>query len=164
MIERKETARNTEAGFTLVEALTAMVVLAFGLMAVTNLMLVAASSNTVANHSTAAATSAAGVMDMIRGTSWPVLVAGGDHTDNDETGAIDCAVANANSYRCVENIAGVGMVYTRWDITAVPGTGRMYLIQVRSEGRGALTGARSRAEFTTFRSCTSVTAGCPGPP
>ena len=42
-----------EAGFTLIEALVAMVVLTFGLMAVTNLMLVAASSNTVANQGTA---------------------------------------------------------------------------------------------------------------
>lgn len=47
-----------EAGFTLVEALLAVVVLIFGLMAVTNLMLVAASSNSVANQGTPAVTSA----------------------------------------------------------------------------------------------------------
>ena len=41
--------RSRESGFTLVETLVAIVVLVFGLMAVTNLMLVAATSNTVAN-------------------------------------------------------------------------------------------------------------------
>ncbi len=39
-------APDAEAGFTLIEALVAIVVLVFGLMAVTNLMIVAASSNT----------------------------------------------------------------------------------------------------------------------
>ena len=48
-------ARRTEAGFTLIEALVAIIILSFGLIAVTNLMLVAASSNTVANQGTAAA-------------------------------------------------------------------------------------------------------------
>ena len=46
----------SEAGFTLVEALCAIVILAFGLMAIANLMVVAATSNTVANQSTAATT------------------------------------------------------------------------------------------------------------
>jgi Tfp pilus assembly protein PilV len=40
-----------EAGFTLVEALFAMVILIFGLLAVTNLLIVGASSNSVANQS-----------------------------------------------------------------------------------------------------------------
>src|SRR5204863_2278147 len=43
-------SRGSEAGFTLVEALVAIVILVFGLIAVTNLMLVAASSNSVANQ------------------------------------------------------------------------------------------------------------------
>ena len=137
-----------------------MVVLAFGLMAVTNLMLVAASSNTVANHSTAAATSAAEAMDMIRGTSWPILVAGGDHTDDDETGAIDCSLANANTYRCVENIRGrrtglhpVGRCPRAGNGALVPHPGAL-----RGKGRPRRAPARAR-EFTTFRSCTS--AACP---
>jgi hypothetical protein len=44
---------------------------------------------------------------------------------------------------------------------------RLLHIRVRSEGTGALAGARSRAEFTTFRSCTNsdpATGGCPGAP
>ena len=51
-IERQD--RSRESGFTLVETLVAIVVLVFGLMAVTNLLLVAATSNTVANQSSAA--------------------------------------------------------------------------------------------------------------
>src|SRR5512135_3547346 len=62
-----------EAGFTLVEALVAIVVLVFGLMAVTNLMLVAASSNSVANQGTAAVASAIRAMDMIKAESWNIL-------------------------------------------------------------------------------------------
>jgi hypothetical protein len=35
---------------------------------------------------------------------------------------------------------------------------------VRSEGTGALSAARSRAEFTTFRACTNAEGGCPTNP
>ena len=66
---RTSTTRG-EAGFTLVEALVAIIVLVFGLMAVTNLMVVAASSNSVANQSTAAVTSATRVLDLIKATSF----------------------------------------------------------------------------------------------
>ena len=71
-------ARRGQAGFTLVEALVAVTVLIFGLMAVTNLLLVAASSNTVANQGSAATTSASQVMDVLRSTPWNELVPGGD--------------------------------------------------------------------------------------
>ena len=57
-------ARRGESGFTLVEALVAIVVLVFGLMAVTNLMLVAASSNSVANQGTAAVASATRIVEL----------------------------------------------------------------------------------------------------
>ena len=67
---RNGSARGAEAGFTLVEALVAIVVLIFGLMAVTNLMLVAASSNSVANQGTAAVTSATRAMDMLKATTF----------------------------------------------------------------------------------------------
>ena len=45
-------------------------VLVFGLMAVTNLMLVAASSNTVANQGTAAVNTATRVMDMVKSNTY----------------------------------------------------------------------------------------------
>ena len=65
---RERSGRGREAGFTLVEALVAVIVLVFGLMAVTNLMLVAASgSNTVADQGTACRQHGrARVMDMLK--------------------------------------------------------------------------------------------------
>jgi prepilin-type N-terminal cleavage/methylation domain-containing protein len=170
-------SRNAEAGFTLVEVLTAMVILIFGLMAVTNLLLVAASSNTVANQSTAAAASASRIMDRLKDSSFPTLVVGGNVTaDTGVTvpcggepvapwpGPPQTAVSTPNVLNnCNDDIPGVGIIHTRWAINAIPGTARTYFIQVRSEGTGALAGARSRAEFTTLRSCTEPT-GCPAPP
>jgi hypothetical protein len=53
-----------------------------------------------------------------------------------------------------------------WYITANADP-RLLYIRVRAEGLGALAAARSRAEFTTFRSCTNsdpVTGGCPPAP
>ena len=168
--------RDREAGFTLVEALIAIVILAFGLIAVTNLMVVAASSNTVANQGTAATVSASDRMEKLRNLSFAALTgaAGGSLTAN--TG-VTYACQNLlalppASYNCTEDIPGVGLVVTRWQITAMPGTARMVMIQVRSEGTGVLARARSRAEFQTFRSCTdstpippgSAATTCPDPP
>jgi type II secretory pathway pseudopilin PulG len=164
--------RATEAGFTLVEALVAIVILVFGLIAVTNLMLVAASSNLVANQGTAATVSASDRMEMLRNLPFATLTAtvGGSLTANvGATGPCRVTLPTA-SFNCVEDLPGVGVVQTRWQISAVPGPGRMVMIQVRSEGTGVLARARSRAEFLTFRSCTdsTPTAGgavpCPIPP
>lgn len=167
-----------QRGFTLVEALVAMVVLTFGLMAVTNLMLVAASSNTVANQGTAAVTSATRVMDLIKSTSYmngvppgpftANLVPGGLAWETDTSLGRDCNVADLafNEWHCNEFIAGVGALHTHWWITATTGPAdpRLLHVRVRSEGVGALAGARSRSEFTTFRACTNsdpATGGCP---
>jgi prepilin-type N-terminal cleavage/methylation domain-containing protein len=143
------TARSRQAGFTLVEALTAIVILSFGLMAVTNLMVVAASSNSVANQSTAAADMAARAMESLKLRPWndALLAAGG--------GLTSCVT----NYCQIDDIPGVGRIETRWEIQAVDV--RTRFIRVRSEGRGVLAGARSRAEFTTFRSCTMPQIGCP---
>lgn len=167
-----------QAGFTLVEALVAMVVLTFGLMAVTNLMLVAASSNTVANQGTAAVTSATRAMDMLKATSYMNGVAPGPFTANLVAGGVawepvpgggrDCNVPDLawNEWHCDEFIQGVGQLHTHWWITATADA-RLLHVRVRSEGVGALAGARSRSEFTTFRSCTNsdpATGGCPPAP
>jgi prepilin-type N-terminal cleavage/methylation domain-containing protein len=162
-----------EAGFTLVEVLTAIVVLVFGLMAVTNLMLVAASSNSVANQSTVAANSASRIMDRLKDQTFQNLVVGGnvaadtggpgpcgDPAAAALPGAPPVAVNDPTAINnCNDDVPGVGRIHTRWAINAVPGTQRIYFIQVRSEGTGALAGPRSRAEFTSFRACT--TPGCP---
>ena len=167
-LNRESQPRAGEAGFTLIEALIAIVVLVFGLMAVTNLMLVAASSNTVANQGTAAVTSATRVMDIIKSTSYANLAPGGMAWEAVPGGGLDCndpAVA-VTDFHCDEFIPGVGTLHTHWWIAGTPDP-RLLHVRVRSEGLGALAGARSRSEFTTFRSCTNsdpVTGGCPAAP
>ncbi len=165
---RESQPATDEAGFTLVEALVAMVVLTFGLMAVTNLMLVAASSNTVANQGTAAVTSATRIMDLIKSTSYANLVPGGITWETSPAGGLDCndVAVLVTDFHCDEFIPGVGTLHTHWWITATPDL-RLLHVRVRSEGRGSLAGARSRSEFTTFRACTNsdpITGGCPDAP
>jgi type IV pilus modification protein PilV len=151
MTERAMTHRSSEAGFTLVEALVAIVILVFGLIAVTNLMLVAASSNSVANQSTAAATIAAQRLEQLKAQPFTSLTTGGD---------VDSDLTNFNQD---DDVPGVGRIHTRWAVVAIAGDAQVYFVQVRSEGTGALSAGRSRAEFTTFRSCTNVALGCPNP-
>ena len=60
-----------------------------------------------------------------------------------------------------DDVPGVGRIRTRWMVQPVAGDNQVQFITVRSQGEGAMTGARSRAQFTVFRSCTSTTIGCP---
>jgi type II secretory pathway pseudopilin PulG len=156
--------RGHESGFTLVETLVAIVVLVFGLMAVTNLLLVAATSNTVANQSSAATASASQVMDLLRSTRWDDVLPGGNLTADTTSPSPDCRALTSPlvAYNCDDNIPGVGTVKTRWQITPAVGTVRMMLIEVRSEGTGAMAGPRSRATFTTYRTCTQSAPGSCG--
>ena len=64
---------------------------------------------------------------------------------------------------CTDPIPGVGSIHAHWTITRDPADARLYFVRVRAEGLGALAGARSRAEFTTFRCCTNLDGGCPEP-
>jgi type IV pilus assembly protein PilV len=139
--------RSSEAGFTLVEALVAILVLVFGLAAVANLMLVGASSNAVGNATTASATLASREMERLKAVEFLTLAPGGN-LDADQAG-----------YFSVEDVPGVGRVRTRWTIAQLDP--RNVFITVRSQAEGAMTGARSRSQFTVFRSCTSQTIGCP---
>jgi type II secretory pathway pseudopilin PulG len=165
-----------EAGFTLVETLVAVVVLIFGLMAVTNLMLVAASSNTVANQGTAAVASAGRAMERLKAVTFvttpPAATGLSDLTGGiafaTGDGGKDCSDPTLafNEWHCNEPVPGVGLIHTHWWITATADP-RLLYIRVRSEGTGAIAGARSRAEFTSFRSCTNAdpaTGGCPVAP
>jgi len=138
-----------EAGFTLVEALVAVIVLIFGLIAVTNLMIVAASSNSVANQSTAAAAVASQRLEILKQAPFDTMVVGGS-VESDTTGFNEDVA-----------VAGVGTIHCRWEVFPINLNPQALFITVRAEGLGALTGARSRAEFTTFRSCTAVSKGCP---
>jgi type II secretory pathway pseudopilin PulG len=159
-------APSGESGFTLVEALVAIVVLVFGLMAVTNLMIVAASSNSVANQGTAAVTSATRIMDVIKSTSFDLLPVGGTPIDPADTPAPkacdDPTLTLGTDWHCNDIIPGVGTIHTHWRITPTTDV-RVLHIRVQSEGLGAMSGARSRSDFTSFRACTNINAGCPDP-
>lgn len=169
-------SQHDEDGFTLVEALVAMVILAFGLAAVTNLFLVGGTSNQTANHMSGATTEAIETLEALKAIPFNALAVGGDLTAdlpavcqpdceaNPEDCPTQCVVGrpvpNYNYYR---TIPGVGMIRTRWTVgNPIPNAGGAPVcwISVRSESVAPLVGGfRSRAEFTTFRTCT--TAGCP---
>lgn len=149
MRQTRPAHRASEAGFTLVEALVAMVVLAVGITAVANLMVVGASSNSVGNASTASTALATRELERLKAVSFDALVAGGD---------LETDVAG---FFRNDDIPGVGRIHTRWRIQPVTGDNQVRFISVRSQGEGAMSGARSRAQFAVFRSCTSTTIGCP---
>lgn len=160
-------ADRTEAGFTLIESLVAIIVLSFGIIAITNLMTVAASSNAVANQSTAAATIATREMERLKALPFvdACLDEGGDLDDNVPDVAVPPALTAADGtcvagvYWTLASVNGVGRILVRWSVDdVVPSRGAdpdlpagLKFITVRAEGQGALTGRRSRAEFTTFR-------------
>jgi type II secretory pathway pseudopilin PulG len=156
-----------ERGFTLVEALAAIVMLSFGLAAVSNLLLVASSSNQVANQGTAAVTSATRVMDLIKNGSYGALAPSTTSIDIEAPGSVPatpaCQDAAIPDGHCTDDVRGVGRIHVHWTITPDAADARLLMIRVRAEGTGPLTRARSRAEFTAFRACTfSVPDGiCP---
>lgn len=141
-------APRADAGFTLIETLVAIVILVFGLMAVTNLMVIGATSNTVANQSSAATTAAAQTLEVLKRTPYSSLTTGGSLT------------ADLPGFSRNDVVPGVGTINTRWTI-ADPGDPELRFITVQSEGTALMVRARSRATFTTFRSCTAVNMGCP---
>jgi prepilin-type N-terminal cleavage/methylation domain-containing protein len=160
------TQRSGEAGFTLIEALAAIAILSFGLVAVSNLFIVSSVSNMTAHRQTATAMQAAEVAERLKAIIFDDLTnnIGGDLDDDAGTiddcddDAVDCVVAgNYNASREVDN---VGTVKTRWSIVR-PGAGGpdTIFITVRSEVIGVLGSQRTRSQFTTFRTCT--TTGCP---
>ena len=139
-----------EEGFTIVEVLIAIVVLVFGLIAVTNLFLVAGSSNAVANQATAATDVAAGILEGFKNQSWNTIT--------------PVTMAAGGSPQRTDKIVGVGVINSYWSITDVNDVGstvRVKFIRVRSEGASRLSRGRSRAELTTYRTCTTPALGCP---
>ncbi len=150
-----------EAGFTLIEALAAMVILTFGIMAVTNLMLIAGTSNSVANRSTAATLVATQQMETLKSLNWGVAGPTGLQIPpaGVTQGDLDADVAN---FFAVVDAANNGVADTpvrvRWSISGVDAW--TVYIRVRAEAVGRLGGPRTRAEFTTFRTCTTGVAPC----
>jgi hypothetical protein len=152
-----------EAGFTLVEALVAVLVLVVGVQAVANLMVVASTSNSVANHSSAATAQATETLERLKAIPFGQLNPGGN------LNADVPAPCNGNTNNCIpdpltqysmfRDVPGVGQIRTRWLVRQAATAATMIQITVRSESVAPLMGIRSRAEFTTYRSCTA--AGCP---
>jgi prepilin-type N-terminal cleavage/methylation domain-containing protein len=132
-----------DAGFTLVEVLVAIVVLVFGLIAVTNLLLVGASNNTAANLGTASTAAAAQQMENFKAMGFNDLI----------------VLPVTGSQRVV--MAGTGPIQVSWTITRP--SSQLLFFTVQAEGIGPMVAARSRAVLTAFRSCTAETAGCPAP-
>jgi hypothetical protein len=168
--------RTSESGFTLVEALIAILVLVVGIVGIANLFVVASTSNAVGNHSTAATGQATETLERLKAIPFLTLTtAMGAATTVGDLGvdlgpsancvetpltppAAYCVVAG--NYNLARDVPGVGRIKTRWQIVR-PGAGGpdTLFIVVRSQSTGGLTGIRSRSEFTTFRTCT--VAGCP---
>jgi len=138
-IEETEAFRKDEAGFTLVEVLIAIVVLVFGLIAVTNLLLVAASNNSAANLGTASAAAASQQMELVKATPYNALVLG------------------TTTQRVV--MAGTGPIEVTTTIEP-GGTGFYRQVTVVAHGIGPLVEARSRIVLATIRSCVSGSPTC----
>jgi pilin/secretion family protein with methylation motif len=154
-----------EAGFTLIEALIAIVVLVFGLVAITNLMIVAASSNSAGNQSSAATALASEQLELLKSIPFTDtrLGAGGSLTSNVAGYFRDSDPGSGTDYDSRLSVNGVGIFRVRWQITQMTSDAQTRFIRVRAEPIGGLMRSRARAEFTTFRSCTSTTLGCPAP-
>ena len=168
--------RTSESGFTLIEALIAIVVLMVGIVAIVNLFVVASTSNAVGNHSTAATGQATETLERLKAIPFlQITGAMGGSTVGDlnadagnilgclELPAPAPPVPNCvtpNNYNLARDVPGVGRIKTRWQIVR-PGAGGpdTLFITVRSQSTATLAGIRSRSEFTTFRTCT--VAGCP---
>jgi Tfp pilus assembly protein PilV len=141
-----------EGGFTLVEVLLAIVILVFGLIGVTNLMMMASLSNSRAATSTAAAAMAGQWMDVIKArpmTSLTTLCASGTCGSLDTS--VACGTCGFANYCCDNPVGGVGTIRTRWTLTSTATALPAYVITVRSEVDRPGARQATRAEFTAFR-------------
>jgi hypothetical protein len=158
--------RSTESGFTLIEALIAIVVLVFGLIGITNLFVVATASNQIGNLTTAAAVRSSETLEKLKSVPYMALTPGGSLSADVGTAGVNGGVMTATNvlaYHTEETVPGVGIVKSRWVIlNNLTGDNDAIFIQVRSEVFGPFGGQLSRAEYSTWRTCT--TRGCPNIP
>ena len=148
---RKPSNRNNEAGFTLLEAIIATLILLFGLASIFNLMIVAVSSNSLASRASGATTIASREMEALRATAFTALA--------DSPVGVDTLDVQTVGFFRITNVEGVGTFESRWQIQTLTDPNLKYL-RVRTEPQGFRARA-ARAEFTSIRSCTAgTTAGC----
>lgn len=168
----REARPGPEAGFTLIEAMIAILILVVGLAAIANLFIVAGGSNKTGNLSTAATTQATEVMERLTAIPFTQLTAGGGTTaaalDSDMGSTIGCQEPDqatgtcvvAGNFNALRAVRGVGQIKTRWQVIN-PGGTNTYFIRVRSEATAPVVGGpRTRAEFTTFRTCIAAPPTC----
>jgi len=143
--------RKTEAGFTLLEAIIATLILLFGLASIFNLMIVAVSSNSLASRASGATTIASQEMEVLRSTAFSVLA--------DSPVGVDTVETQTPGFFRITTLDGVGTFESRWQVQTLTDPNLKYL-RVRTEPQG-FRGRAARAEFTAIRSCTAGTAaGC----
>src|SRR5436190_15272591 len=88
--------RNGEAGFTILEAIIATMILIFGLAAIFNLMIIAVSSNSTANRASGATTLASHQMEILRSTAFSTLA--------DSPGGVDTLDVQTNGFWRVDDV------------------------------------------------------------
>ena len=149
--------RRVEEGFTLIEALIAVFILIVGVSAVATLMVVSGTSNTVANHGTAATAIASQHLEVIKATPFANLVPQANTLAAPGVGALGPCIPPGGppvvvgTYRCFVDVLGVGRINVRWQIDALAAAPTTRYIQVVAESNSPAVAQRSRAWFTTFR-------------
>ena len=132
-----------QEGFTLIEAVVATGILIVGLVAISNLMFVAISSNSIANWQTGSAFIASQKLEELRATTFT------DPSLNDS--AADSLDVDQAGYNEEITVDGLGVFHTRWRVQTVAAVSpNLKFIAVQTEIRGPLS-RRTRAEFTTLR-------------
>jgi type II secretory pathway pseudopilin PulG len=160
------------AGFTLVETLTAMVILTFGLISISNLFLAATQTNMVANTQTAATSIAAQQLELLKEMPFTTLAAAGT------VGSLTADAAGcpnfpdgSNAGNCFMDtlVPGLGQIHSRWTIAPTPTAtgGDVIVLSIAAAPLSGYYGAfstmqgRSVAQFTTMRACVNTSYGCP---
>lgn len=143
---RKDSSRSPFAGqegFTLIEAVVATGILIVGLVAISNLMFVAISSNSIANWQTGSTFIASEKLEELRSTAFtdPLLA----------DSPVDSLDVDQPGFNRDDTVDGLGVFHTRWRIQTVAAVSpNLKFIAVQTEMRGPLS-RRTRAEFTTLR-------------
>ena len=136
-------AQRGDAGFTLMEALIATLILTLGILAIVNLSVVATTDNSNASRTTAAAFLASQKLEEIKAAPFSTLAdSPSSSLDADQAGFVTTI-----------DLQGTGSFLVRWSVTSVPGAPPMKQILVRAESRVA-RGRQTRSNFQTFRTCT----------
>ena len=184
-------SRSSESGFTLIEALIAILILVFGLTAVMNLFIVAGSANRRAREMTATTAAATEVMEVLKGVPFLKLVPASVDNDQIAEGVPYGNVAQSTFDVRAAQLSPAGQIWTEdQEIDLISSTGNVDVygadrvvegigeIRIRWEimavddqtriirvaAQAPILRQGSKTELIAFRSCTVVPAGCPATP